>query len=67
LSTTTPSRLNLKVLTDAFEDTLHVLNLTDREDRLTMTVAKLIIELAKDGELDPARLRELVLQTLRPA
>jgi len=31
-----------------------------------MMVAKLIIEFAKEGERDPARLRDLVLKTLRP-
>jgi hypothetical protein len=38
----------------------------DREDRLTMTVAKLIVEFAKEGERDPNRLRELVMKTLQP-
>jgi hypothetical protein len=42
------------------------LNLVDREDRLTMTVAKLIVEFAKEGERDPNRLRELVMKTLQP-
>jgi hypothetical protein len=54
-----------KVLIDAFEDTLRALQLNDREDQLTMTVAKLIIEFAKEGERDPARLRDLVLRTVR--
>ena len=57
---------DVKVLTDAYENTLRVLNLTDREDRLTAAVAKLVIGFAKDGERDPARLRELILKTLRP-
>jgi hypothetical protein len=42
------------------------LNLVDRQDRLTMTVAKLIIEFAKQGERDPNRLRELLVKTLQP-
>jgi len=57
---------DVKVLIGAFEDTLRALNLVDRKDQLTTTVAKLIIELAKGGERDPNRLRELVLKTLRP-
>jgi len=31
-----------------------------------MTIAKLIIEFAKEGERDPVRLRERLLKTLRP-
>ena len=57
----------VKALIDAFEETLSALELVDREDQLTITVAKLIIEFAKEGERDPARLREMVLKTLRPA
>ena len=56
----------VKVLVDAFEDTLIALKLVDREDQLTMTVAKLLIQFAKEDERDPVRLRELVLNTLRP-
>ncbi len=56
----------VKVLVDAFEHALIALKLVDREDQLTMTVAKLIIHFAKEGERDPARLRELVSKTLRP-
>jgi len=56
----------VKVLVDAFEDTLIALKLVDREDQLTMTVAKLIIQFAKEGERDPVRLREAALNILRP-
>jgi hypothetical protein len=48
----------------AFENTLRVLGLTNREDPLTVAVAKLIIQLAKDDERDPGRLREGVLEAL---
>jgi hypothetical protein len=54
----------VKVLIDAFEDTLRALRLHDREDPLTMAVAKIIIELAKDGERDPTRLRDLALKAV---
>jgi len=57
---------DVQVLLGVFDDTLRALNLTDRERPLTMMVAKLIIEFAKEGERDPARLRDLVLKTLRP-
>jgi hypothetical protein len=50
----------------AYEDTLRALDLADRDDQLKMTVAKLIIEFAKEGERDPVRLRDLVLKTVRP-
>jgi hypothetical protein len=48
----------------AFEDTLRVLGLTSREDPLTLTVAKIIFDLAKQGERDPIRLRDEVLRAL---
>jgi hypothetical protein len=57
---------DVKALIEAFEETLRALNLVDREDRLTMTVAKLIIQFAKEGERDPGRLRDLVVKTLQP-
>ncbi|HKF09021.1 MAG TPA: hypothetical protein VKB89_09915 [Xanthobacteraceae bacterium] len=57
---------DIKILVEAFEDALRTLELADREDQMTMTVAKLIIEFAKEGERDPARLRDLVVKTLRP-
>ena len=40
-------------LTAAFEAALSKVGLVDRKDPMTMTVAKLIIELAKNGERDP--------------
>jgi hypothetical protein len=41
---------------------LRALNLTDRNDPISIRVAKIIIGLAKDGERDPARLRDLALK-----
>jgi hypothetical protein len=46
-----PEEIDSLVL--AFEDTLRVLGLTNREDPLTLRVAKLIVQLAKDDERDP--------------
>ena len=58
---------DVKNLVHAFEDTLRALNLTNPDDPLTTKVAKVIIGLAKDGERDPTRLRDLALKFVRPA
>ena len=51
-------------LTAAFEAALSKLELVDRKDPMTMTVAKLIIELAKNGERDPKKLCDDALKPL---
>jgi hypothetical protein len=58
----------VKSLVDAFEDTLQALDHhTEREDDpVRIRVAKIIIGLAKDGERDPVRLRDLALKFARP-
>ncbi len=48
----------------ALEAALSKLGLFDRSDPTTMAVAKLIIELAKQGERDPERLYASALQQL---
>ena len=58
---------DVKILVDAFEDTLRALGLTDTEDPSSIKFAKIIIGLAKDGERDPARLRDLTLKFIRPS
>ena len=58
---------DVKILVDAFEDTLRALGLTDTEDPSSIKIAKIIIGLAKDGERDPARLRDLTLKFIRPS
>ena len=45
-------------LVAGFESALTKLDLKDRNDPVTSLVAKLIIQLAKDGERDPNRLAE---------
>ena len=55
----------IEVLVKAFEDALRELQLTDRDDPVTLTVAKLIIDLANQGERDPVRLRDRALESLR--
>lgn len=51
-------------LSAAFESALSKLGLVARDDPATMAVAKLIIELAKEGERDPERLCALALKQL---
>jgi hypothetical protein len=43
---------------------LRALRLADRADPATEIIAKKIIELAQQGERDPARLRERAIQFL---
>jgi hypothetical protein len=54
----------IEALIAAFEDTLRRLRLAQREDPVTLAVARLIVELAKQGERDPARLRDGALAEL---
>jgi hypothetical protein len=56
---------DVAVMSAAFEDTLRSLGLVDRTDPATTLVAKAIIEAARQGELDPLRLRERALKALR--
>ena len=51
-------------LTTAFEAALAKLGLVDRSDPTTLTLAKLIIELAKAGEREPERLCDSALKCL---
>jgi hypothetical protein len=51
-------------LTAAFDAALSRLGLVDRKDPMTTTVAKLIIQLAKDGERDPENLCDQALKIL---
>jgi hypothetical protein len=55
---------DITILSAAFEDALHKLRLVDRTDLATEIVAKKIIELARQGERDPIRLREGALKSL---
>jgi hypothetical protein len=52
-------------MTAAYERACTALDLVDRTDPLTEIIAKMIIERAKRGELDPVRLCEAVLDELR--
>jgi hypothetical protein len=53
------------MLIAAFEDTLRALGLVDREDPMTLLVARHVIALAKAGERDPVQLRDLTLKAIR--
>jgi hypothetical protein len=57
------SPADIVILSTAFEDTLRALNLTNR-DPTTEIVAKKIIEIAKQGERDPVRLRDRAIRAL---
>jgi hypothetical protein len=52
-------------LTAAFEAALRNLRLVDYKDPMTTTVARAIIQAAKDGERDPEKLRDRALKTLK--
>jgi len=55
---------DVAALTTAFEAALGKLGLVDRTDPTTVTLAKLIIELAKTGEREPERLCDSALKRL---
>jgi hypothetical protein len=52
----------VRLLRSVFEDTLRALSLADRDDPVTLLVARKIVELAGRGERDPARLRQAAIQ-----
>jgi hypothetical protein len=54
----------VSILSGAFEDTLCALRLVKRSDPAALMVARHIIEIARAGERDRARLRERTLRAL---
>ncbi len=54
----------LKVLTDAYEQTLRRLSLVDRNDPITELVARKIIELGQRGVREVTQLSELAIKEL---
>jgi hypothetical protein len=54
----------VSILSGAFEDTLRALRLAKRSDPAVLTVARHMIEIARAGERDRARLRERTLRML---
>jgi hypothetical protein len=55
---------DVTLLATAFEETLTALGLVARNDPAVIMVAKRIIDLAKDGERSPTRLRDRAVQSL---
>jgi hypothetical protein len=56
----------LKDIVKAYETVLKDLGLTDRKDPATVMLAKLTIELAKQGQFNAAELRRRILKEMRP-
>jgi hypothetical protein len=54
----------VSILSGAFEDTLRALRLVKRSDLAVLIVARHMIEIARAGERDRARLRERTLRVL---
>jgi hypothetical protein len=52
----------IKAMTDAYEEALRALRLTDRNDPVAEIMARKIIQCANTGEDDPARLCEAALR-----
>jgi hypothetical protein len=58
-----PEEIGIMVL--AYENALRESRLVNRQDPATLTVAQRIIDLAKQGERNPARLRDAAVKALR--
>jgi hypothetical protein len=56
---------DIERLVVAYEHTLRELGLTDRNDPLTLVVAKKVIEIRQTGIRDPAQISELALKQLK--
>jgi hypothetical protein len=56
----------IREITAAFEAVLKDMGLTDRSDPATLMVAKLTIDLAKQGQFTAATLRDRVLKEMKP-
>jgi hypothetical protein len=52
------------MLGNVFEDVLQTLGLVDRQDPLTVTIAKCLVEYAKAGIRDPERLKAITIRAL---
>jgi hypothetical protein len=57
-------REEIAAITAAFKQLLLDFKLVDRDDAVVTMLAKLVIELARNGERDPERLRAAVLKGL---
>jgi hypothetical protein len=57
----------VEVMATAFEKVIADLNLKDRDDPIVTMVAKLVIELVRNGERDPEQIRKEILDKHRAA
>jgi hypothetical protein len=55
---------DIEKIVAGFEAALAALHITDGKDAKALTVAKIIFEAAKQGELDPERLRDIAVKAL---
>jgi hypothetical protein len=55
------------VMATAFEKVIADLNLKDRDDPIVTMVAKLVIEVVRNGERDPEQIRKEILDKHRAA
>ena len=55
---------SLRVIVTAYEEARQALGLVDRNDPLTETVARKIIEVAETGERDPTVIRQRAIDNL---
>jgi len=55
----------VKAMMDAFDKACVVLRLVDRDDYITESLAKMIVEQARSGERNPDRLCALTLEALK--
>jgi hypothetical protein len=54
----------IAIMSSAYQAVLSDLGLSDREDTITLLVARRIIDLTSEGERDPNRLRAATLASL---
>jgi hypothetical protein len=57
----------IAVMTTAFERLLSDLKLTQRDDPVVQMVAKLVIELVRNGQRDPQQIRQQILGRIGPS
>jgi hypothetical protein len=55
----------VRAMTTTFEEALRELKLSNREDPITQTVARIIIECAERGIRDPVAMRGCIMEALR--
>jgi hypothetical protein len=56
----------IEVMATAFEKVLADLKLRDRDDPMVTMIAKLVIELVRNGECNPEKLRQQIFGKYKP-